>query len=101
MTVSARDAAPVAHPRLPGVPLDAPPPVPVASGSVGRRWSRRPRAERLEADHDALVSAHAASLAGSSHTVAVLGAKGGVGATTTALLAGLLAAEVPGCARSS
>ncbi len=97
MTVSARDAVPVPHLRPPGVPLDAaPPPVPVAPGNAGRRWSRRPRAERLEADYDALIAAHAASLAGSSRTVAVFGAKGGVGATTVTLLAGLLAAEVPG-----
>lgn len=50
----------------------------------------------MEADRDALIAAHAASLAGTSRTVAMLGAKGGVGTTTLTLLAGLLLAEVPG-----
>lgn len=75
-------------------PRSAPPASPVRPARL--RWSRRPQHARVEADHDALIAAHMATLTAGSRTVAMVGAKGGVGTTTLTLLAGLLLAEVPG-----
>jgi len=77
----------------PGSPRRHPVPLPVRS--LRRRWPRPGAASRAEADGDVFIANAVRALAGGSHTVAVVGAKGGVGATTIALLAGALLAEVP------
>lgn len=59
-------------------------------------WSRHKVAVRREADQDALIAALVGALAQEARTIAVVGAKGGVGTTTVTLLAALLLAEVPG-----
>ena len=70
-------------------------PVPLSIQSLRRRWPKPGAASRAEADGDAFIANAVRALAGGSYTVAVVGAKGGVGATTIALLAGALLAEVP------
>ncbi len=83
------DADPVARDRmpLPLPPLPLPPPP--------RRWARPGAAMAAEAADDVAIAGAVRTLGVGSRTVAVIGAKGGVGATTTALLAGALLAAVP------
>jgi len=58
-------------------------------------WSRLRAARQAEADGDVFIAAAVRALGVESRTIAVVGAKGGVGTTTIALLAGSLLAEVP------
>lgn len=87
----------VVLPSSPDASPDSPrrTPVPLPVRSLRRQWPRPGAASRAEADGDAFIANAVRALAGGSHTVAVVGAKGGVGATTIALLAGALLAEVP------
>ncbi len=61
----------------------------------GRAWPRPNAAARIEVDGDACIADAVRTLGAESRTVAVVGAKGGVGTTTVALLAGALLAAVP------
>ena len=56
---------------------------------------RRTRHGRAEIQHDAVLATALAALATGAHTLAVIGPKGGAGKSTTALVAGLVLAQVP------
>ncbi len=73
------------------VPVPSPP---FPAHSQPPAWARG-RAARWERDHDTAIAAAVVTLATGSRIVAVVGVKGGVGATTVALLAGALLATVP------
>jgi len=61
----------------------------------GRAWPRTNAAASAEADRDACIADAVRALGAEGRTVAMVGAKGGVGTTTVALLAGALLAAVP------
>ncbi len=61
----------------------------------GRAWPRTNAAASAEADRDAYIADAVRALGAEGRTVAMVGAKGGVGTTTVALLAGALLAAVP------
>jgi len=86
---AAEDVTDVSDPASAPVPS---PPFPSRPQLRSWAWGR---AARWERDHDTAIAAAVATLATGSQIVAVVGAKGGAGTTTVALLAGALLATVP------
>jgi Mrp family chromosome partitioning ATPase len=88
-------AAPSSVSRLPNMRRRTPQPVVSWPQRVATALRHATRAGREEAAYEQSISQYMVALATGTHTIAVIGPKGGVGKSSTALTAGLVLAQVP------